>query len=149
MNQRPLGYEPNELPSCSTPRYKPSLSACCSAKSKKFRKKPFCQELGITGGRCFLCHSNHYGESWCCVTDSNRHDSGYEPDVLPLHKHNLKTRHQTERITHDAGKKEVCHGRMSREMRTNNLTGHTIREVERTSCDNYTLQNGEKSNFWH
>ena len=28
LNLRPLGYEPNELPGCSTPRYKIITFAC-------------------------------------------------------------------------------------------------------------------------
>lgn len=55
--------------------------------------------------------NNKKRESWCCVTDSNRHSSGYEPGVLPLHKHN---------------KKDILHRRKESET--------TMQDTERTIC---------------
>ena len=38
MNLRPLGYEPNELPNCSIPRYKIFLMITINGKEKKIQQ---------------------------------------------------------------------------------------------------------------
>src|SRR5476649_2253264 len=63
LNRRPSGYEPDELPGCSTPR--PSLQYC-------FHREVFHHT------RAFTSASN-----WLRGPDLNRRPSGYEPDELP------------------------------------------------------------------
>ena len=43
LNQRPLGYEPNELPSCSTPRQNVSVLFVCIISTYKMDR--FCQDF--------------------------------------------------------------------------------------------------------
>ncbi len=56
LNRRPSGYEPDELPGCSTPR-------------------PYCAL------RLFILSLQQ--KSWLRGPDLNRRPSGYEPDELP------------------------------------------------------------------
>src|SRR5699024_9220663 len=84
LNLRPLGYEPNELPDCSTPRYKRIccflyahfielcvwwsrrtvvLLACCHAPPRDIRKYTvFCMPILLSyafGGLVVLSYSSH------------------------------------------------------------------------------------------
>ncbi len=71
LNRRPSGYEPDELPSCSTPR--PN----CIATTKGRAVAPCCLRLHR---RALPAMDTN---SWLRGPDLNRRPSGYEPDELP------------------------------------------------------------------
>ncbi len=64
MNPRLFGYEPNELPDCSTPRY---------------RKSSFETMLRS----CMKGNEIGYRTYWYQRLDSNQLSSGYESDAYP------------------------------------------------------------------
>ena len=47
MNQRPLGYEPNELPGCSTPRYKKLMAEKEGFEPPRRRRPPGFQDRSL------------------------------------------------------------------------------------------------------
>ncbi len=72
LNRRPSGYEPDELPSCSTPR--PN----CTATTRDRAVAPCCLRLHRRA-LALAMDTN----SWLRGPDLNRRPSGYEPDELP------------------------------------------------------------------
>ena len=47
LNQRPLGYEPNELPGCSTPRYKKLMAEKEGFEPPRRRRPPGFQDRSL------------------------------------------------------------------------------------------------------
>ncbi len=77
LNRRPSGYEPDELPSCSTPR-----PNCCPLPDVFTITLP----SSSSGCRCSIpetCAPAMPAKSWLRGPDLNRRPSGYEPDELP------------------------------------------------------------------
>jgi signal recognition particle subunit SEC65 len=67
LNQRPLGYEPNELPDCSTPRLN----------LEHFKNKTSLLKL------VFNKSLSSYFKFWLRGLDLNQRPLGYEPNELP------------------------------------------------------------------
>ena len=73
LNQRPLGYEPNELPDCSIPRYtkiwrrKRDSNPCAALTTSRFSRPVPSTRLG-------------YSSRWCLRSDLNRHEGLFSQD---------------------------------------------------------------------
>ena len=79
LNLRPLGYEPNELPNCSTPRYKwcPQQDFLIIADAQK-KIKPFCKKISMAsdcqawGDRRQLSVNRPCGQPFLPIGRANR-----------------------------------------------------------------------------
>ena len=86
LNQRPLGYEPSELPSCSIPRYykwrrKRDSNPCAALTTSRFSRPVPSTRLG-------------YSSVWCLRPDLNRHECWSSQDFKSCASTNSATQAQ-------------------------------------------------------
>ena len=74
LNQRPLGYEPSELPSCSIPRYKILM-----AEEKGFEPLRRSHDLPVFKTGPFN-QTWVFLQRWCLRSDLNRHEGWISQD---------------------------------------------------------------------
>ncbi len=91
LNRRPSGYEPDELPSCSTPRlyfYNQLFNLDNWLREPDLNRRPSGYEPdelpSCSIPRLIIFAFKTYSlPSWLREPDLNRRPSGYEPDELP------------------------------------------------------------------
>ena len=96
LNQRPSGYEPDELPNCSIPRYKwrrrRDSNPCAACTTSRFSRPVPSTRLG-------------YFSAWCLRPDLNRHEGWFSQDFKSCASTNSATQAQNgdlyEIRTHD------------------------------------------------
>ncbi len=97
LNQRPSGYEPDELPDCSIPRPIDRLkhgvgftmsnmaSFLTTSRTKMWLREPDFNGQTLCNGLRVMTITiyNHQALIWLREPDLNQRPSGYEPDELP------------------------------------------------------------------
>ncbi len=88
LNRRPSGYEPDELPGCSTPRHRTAFTSSNFdwLRGPDLNRRPSGYEPDELPGCSTPRHRTAFTSSnfdWLRGPDLNRRPSGYEPDELP------------------------------------------------------------------